>query len=182
MKYQGIIFSGLPGSGKSTLAAAVSQIFGWQYHSIGHLWREKWEKLYPDGKISREDYWRQVADDENLAMDTEFRRLAVKGNLVGDLRYVAPLRDLSLLLIFITADLEIRASRAVGLSKYAGKNKDELKKLLLQREIDEAMAGQRLYQEDYRDSCHYHLTLNSGMMSQEEEIAVVKILMSLKSN
>lgn len=176
MKYQGIIFSGLPGAGKSTLAKEISRIFGWPHHSIGHLWREKWENLHPDGKISREEYWRQVPDEDNLAMDAQFREVAVKGGIVGDLRYGMLLRDLPLLLVFITAGLGVRASRAMGLPKYAGKDKEELQKLLARREADEAATGQRLYQKDYRDPCHYHLTLNSGMMSQEEEIAIIKSL------
>jgi len=176
MKYQSIVFSGLPGAGKSTLVAKLKEIYGWPILSVGDLWREKWAKLYPNKEISFEEYWRATSSEDNRQINIDFREKIAKDRLLGDSRYTIYLRDLPVLLVFLTADLETRAQRGVGLAKYNGNNQGEIKDILYRREADEVAASKRLFEYDYRDSANYHLVLNTAMMSQEEEIAAINSL------
>ena len=55
-------------------------------------------------------------------------------------------------LVFLTADLNIRAKRGVGLAKYNGNGEKEIKEILYRREADEVAASKRLFGYDYRES------------------------------
>ena len=176
MKYQSIVFSGLPGAGKSTLVAKLKEIYGWPILSVGDLWREKWAKLYPNKEISFEEYWRTTSSEDNRQINIDFREKITKDHLLGDSRYTIYLRDLPVLLVFLTADLETRAQRGVGLAKYNGNGQEQIKDILYRRQADEVAASKRLFGYDYRDSANYHLVLNTAMMSQEEEIAAINSL------
>jgi cytidylate kinase len=174
MKYQSIVFSGLPGAGKSTLVAKLKEIYKWPVLSVGDLWRARWANLYPDKKISFEEYWRTTSSEDNRQVNVDFREQATKNHLIGDSRYTVYLKDLPVFLVFLTADLNIRAKRGVGLAKYNGDGEKEIKEILYRREADEVAASKRLFGYDYRDPANYHLVLNTAMLSQEEEIAVIQ--------
>ena len=118
MKYQSIVFSGLPGAGKSTLAKTIGQLYGWPVYSAGGLWRAKWSRLYPSGEVDFEDYWRSTSTQENLKIDRDFRNIAIRGRVVGDVHYAINLLSLPILLVFLSADIDTRAQRALGLEKY----------------------------------------------------------------
>jgi cytidylate kinase len=178
MKYQSIVFSGLPGTGKSTLAKKIGQLYGWPVHSAGGLWRAKWSKIYPNAEVSFEDYWRTTSIQENLKIDRDFRNIAIRGRVVGDVRYTVNLLSLPVLLVFLSADIDNRGQRAAGSDKYKDMSAGEIKKLLIRRENDEAATSTRIYGYDYRDSSYYHLTINTAMLSPEEEIALIKVLVS----
>ena len=182
MKYQSIVFSGLPGAGKSTLVKKIADIYKLPVFAVGDLWRSKWGKLYPDQKVSFEEYWRTTSTQENLQVNIDYRENALKGNFIGDSRFAIYLRDLPILLVFLSATIEARAQRGFGLEKYKGKSVDEIKKILCQREVDEASFSKRLYNYDYRDSAYYHISLNTGMLSQEQEIAIINGLMPPAAN
>ncbi|MFA6376382.1 MAG: cytidylate kinase family protein [Candidatus Paceibacterota bacterium] len=177
MKYQSIVFSGLPGAGKSTLVEKLRKMYGWPVLAVGDLWRDKWAKLYPDKSVSFEEFWRTTSTDDNRQINVDFRESVLKNKLIGDSRYSIYLRDLPILLVFLTADLDTRARRGLGLAKYNSHSEEEIKKILYQREADEVAAGKRLYNYDYRDSRNYHLVFNTGMLTQEEEIAIVDSVM-----
>jgi len=178
MKYQSIVFSSLPGAGKSTLVKKLSEIYCWPVLSVGDLWREKWKKLHSDQEITFEEYWRTSSTSENLQVNADFREEVLKKNLIGDSRYSIYLRDIPVLLVFLTAGLDLRAKRGFGLEKYQGKSAEEIKKILCQREVDETATSKRLFNYDYRDPAYYHITLNTGLLSQEEEITIIKGLVS----
>lgn len=177
MKYQSIVFSGLPGAGKSTLVAKLKEIYKWPMLSVGDLWRARWANLCPDEEISFEEYWRTTSSEDNRQVNVDFREQATKNHLIGDCRYTVYLKDLPVFLVFLTADLNIRAKRGVGLAKYNGNGEKEIKEILYRREADEVAASKRLFGYDYRDPANYHLVLNTAMLSQEEEIAVIKSLL-----
>lgn len=179
MKYQSIVISGLPGAGKSTLVEKLGKIYGWPVLAVGDLWRAKWPKLYPNKEIPFEEYWRTTSTEDNFQINNDFRETILKQKLIGDSRYSIYLRDLAVLLVFLNAHLDARARRGVGLAKYNHHSEEEIKKILYDREADELAAGKRLYAYDYRDNRNYHLTLNTGMLSQEEEITIIKGLMPL---
>lgn len=174
MKYQSIVFSGLPGAGKSTLVAKLQEIYSWRLLSIGDIFRRRWIEKYPDRKISFEDYWRQVADEEIVKLNVEARDAFSKKNIIGDSRYTIYLRDLPIFLVFMSADIDVRATRAFGLEKYGGKSIEEIKSILARRESDEMAVAKKLFGYDYRESHYYDLVINSGRLTVEEEIAVIQ--------
>ncbi len=174
MKYQSIVFSGLPGAGKSTLVKKLNDIYGWPVYSIGEIWRQRWVKLYPGREVAFEDYWRNTLPEDLVQINVDAREMFAKDKIIGDSRYTVYLRDLPIFLVFMSADLDARATRAFGLDKYDGKSLEEIKKILAQREADEAKIGRELFGYDYRDSYYYDLVINSGRLSLEEEINVIK--------
>jgi cytidylate kinase len=174
MNYKSIVFSGLPGAGKSTLVEKLSDVYGWPVCSVGNQWRARWKQKYPSNKVPFEEYWRTTSTKDLEQINMDFAEAIIKGNMIGDSRYAIYLRNLPVLLVFLSADLETRASRAFGLEKYKDKPIEEIKQILQQREVDEIAAGRRLYSYDYRDSCYYHVSINTGMLSQEEEIAIIR--------
>ena len=48
-----------------------------------------------------------------------------------------------------------------------------VKQILIERERDETKMGHDLFEIDYRDAKHYHLIINSGLLTVDEEIPVV---------
>lgn len=176
MKYQSIVFSGLPGAGKSTLAKRVGQLYGWPVYSAGGLWRAKWRRLYPNEEIAFDDYWRTTSVQENLKIDRDLRNIVIRGRVVGDVRYAVNLLNLPVLLVFLSADIDTRTKRALGTDKYKDMAAADIRKLLIRREADEVSISQRLYGYDYRDSLYYHLSINAAMLSREEEIALIRTL------
>jgi len=101
MKYQSIVFSGLPGAGKSTLVEKLKNIYGWPVLAVGDLWRAKWAKLYPNKEIPFEEYWRTTSSEDNKQVNIDFREAVLGKNLIGDSRYTIYLRDLPVLLVFL---------------------------------------------------------------------------------
>ncbi len=175
MVFTSIVISGLPGSGKSTLARRLSEIYGWPIHSMGELFREKWKTLHPDGKVPFETYWRRTGLEENRSVNEEFRRLVSQGSIIGEGRYFIDCQGTPTLFLFVTAPVEIRAARA-DRKKYSG-NPPQVIDLLRSKEQDEVRMGQTLFGYDYRDPIQYHLVLNSGMLSVDQEVGLVKKLM-----
>ena len=174
MQYKGIVFSGLPGAGKSALVKLLADFYPWQIFSAGNLWRKRWEVTYPDSKVSFEEYWRSVSMNEKMRFAAEVDETYVKGKVIGDSRFTINLRQASLLLVFVTADLDTRAARALSLGKYGSATLEEIKSILAGREQDELRTGQELFGYDYRDPNYYHLVINSANLTIDEEAAVVE--------
>ena len=174
-----IILSGLPLSGKTTLAKKLGEMYHWHIYAIGQLWRDQWKEQYPKGEVSFEEFWRGVPLKDQQKINVKAREIFKAGNVIGDSRYSIYCKDLPSLLVFVTADLKIRAQRAH--LKYPGKSMEDIEHILQGRENDELTVGKQLYGNnfDYRDSAHYHLSLNSGMLSVEEEVAAIEKVITL---
>jgi cytidylate kinase len=179
MKYNAINLSGLPISGKSTLAKKLSEIYGWEIYSVGKIWRKKYEKDHPNKDITFEEWWKATTVKDNIDADNQAREIMKKGNVVGDFRFSIICKDLPVLLVFVTADLDTRAKRATETEKYENKTIEEIKKLLLIRENNEVKMAKEIYGEDYdyRNPKQYHVILDSGKMTVEEEIEKVRLMM-----
>jgi len=173
MKFNGIVFSGLPGAGKSALVQKLATRFGWPVFSAGGQWRKKYGELYPDHRITFEEYWRNIPVDEKIKFNDSVDEVYSEGKVVGDSRYPVNLRKLPLLLIFMTADLETRAARALALGKYGAADIDGIKSILSARENDEIKTGFDLFNYDYRDPNYYHLVLNSAKLSIDQEAKAI---------
>jgi len=119
MKYQNIVFSGLPGAGKSTLVKKISEFYGWPVHSIGEIWRQRWAAAYPNKELSFEEYWSKSPREDQMRINIEAREIFTQSKIIGDIRYTIYLRDLPIFLVFMSADLETRATRGFGLENTA---------------------------------------------------------------
>ncbi|MDD5133468.1 MAG: cytidylate kinase family protein [Candidatus Nanoarchaeia archaeon] len=177
MKYKSIIISGPPVSGKSTLAEKLAKIYNWPVYSIGQLWRDEWTKLYPNKEISFEDYWKKITLKNNLSMDKRFKNIIEKGEFIGNMRYGVQYKDPSVLLVLVTANIDLRAKRGLDVDVYKGKSFEEIKKILIGRENNEAKVGKDMYKYDYRDPKHYNLILDSSKLTIEEEISIITNLL-----
>lgn len=184
MQYTSLALAGLPGSGKSVLCTALSKKLNWPVHTIGDLFRkryEKWKEL-KDNFISFEDYWANyVTADEIYQVNEEARKILERGNVILDSRY-ASLNALNLntcLRVFLTAPLNIRAQRNFWSVKYDCKDPDSIALILQQRENDERQRGNVLFgaffegDYDYTDKKHYDLVIDSGVLSVDEEVSQI---------
>ncbi|MFH1420683.1 MAG: cytidylate kinase family protein [Candidatus Aenigmatarchaeota archaeon] len=181
MQYDGIILSGFPVSGKSTLAKRLSGIYQWPVYSVSKAFRDAWQQKYPDGKVTFEEYWRnEITFEQNMDVNVIAHGVFEKGKVIGETRYTYAFRDLPLLFVFLAADLDVRAERG-SKERYKGNTPEEVKRILLQRESDELVTGFKLFGDDYdwRKPQHYHLTLNSGMLTMEQEIEIVRSAMNI---
>ncbi|MBS3056860.1 MAG: cytidylate kinase family protein [Candidatus Aenigmarchaeota archaeon] len=177
MDYNSIILSGLPGSGKTTLAESLTPIYDWPVFSVGQKIRNEWEVRFPDENISFEEYFRSLTFGDSLIIDHEIRDITERGNVIIDRRYIFDSQHLPVLLVFITAELDVRAERSLFTEKYCGRTVEQIKQILIQREQDELRVSQEMYNADYRDPKYYHIVLNSGLLSVSEEVVIIRSLL-----
>lgn len=181
MAYRSIVLSGNPKSGKSALADQISERYEWPTRSIGGMWKEKHRQLYPNGEVPFEEYWANTTREENLRVNVEAKLLFESGGIVADSRFVSYLDPAICLLIFVTSDLDTRAVRAWRDQKdYKGKSIEEVKAILERREMDEVRIGKDLFGIDYRDPRQYHLVINSGALTVQQEVAIVASLIEAR--
>lgn len=185
--YNAIGICGLPKSGKTELCKRLKDIYGWRSTSIGQLCRDRYEQWISenrDRRISFEEYWGRgfFTNDDILKVNEEAREMVSKGNMILDSRYLAVnCKDLNnVATFFLTADIDIRVERVKNSKEYLGKNEKEIRLILENRERDELKRGQEIYagvfngNYDYRDPKRFHLLINTGMMSIEQEVEVVR--------
>ncbi len=181
MKYNGIVISGLPCSGKSTVGKRLAEKYNWQFYSVGNVWDEKfkeWMEKYSEGRISSEilfgQYWKERSEEENKEVDRKTRSLLEQGQIVVDSRYACMYcPDLPLLRVYIDADPWIRAQRCIDDGRYPGMSAREIKEEILKREAKEIEVGIHLFGYDYTDESLYHISLDSGKRTIEEQIASI---------
>ncbi len=108
-------------------------------------------------------------------MNLVAREIFAHGNIIGDTRYAIFCRDLPSLTAFVTADMNTRALRAMRSEKYRDKKFHTVRTILFAREEDEVRIGKQLVGSwyDYRNPEHYHMVLDSGTLSLEEEVASI---------
>ena len=175
--YKSIVLSGNPGSGKSVLAMALSKKYGWPVHSMGGLWRNKYKELHPKGEITFEEFWGRTTAEDSRQMNEQAKKIFENGGMIGDSRYVSYLDKKVCLLVFVTADIDTRARRAQNRDEYKTMPVQEIKKILEKREKDELKIGEGLFGIDYRNVNYYHVVINTGMMTVEQEVGVIEALM-----
>ena len=176
-RYKSIILSGNPASGKSVLAERLSKKYGWPIHSMGGLWRKRYKEMHPNGDISFEEFWGRTTPEDSRKMNEEAKKIFEDGGIIGDSRYVSYLDGSVCLLVFVTADIGTRAKRVCDRDEYEGMSASEIERVLEKREKDELKIGEGLFGIDYRDTKHYHVVINSAMMTVEQEVDVIESLM-----
>ena len=186
MKYKGVIMSGLPCSGKSVLCERLASEYGWEIFSFGKMWRDKWRLVYPTGNVSFENWWRNTTIEDNRQVNTTGRELFKKKSYVIDSRYSAfYCKDLPYLLVFLSADLDIRVKRCKEREDREvaegaipkGRGEEELRRILQEREQDELRMGREIFGEDYRDWSHYDSMLNTSGLTVMQEFNSLRALL-----
>jgi len=98
-----------------------------------------------------------------------------KRELIVDSRYSAfYCKDLPYLRVFLDAKLDVRVERAMKREGGNTKDADKLKEILMNRERDEYQVGMNLFGEDYRDSKHYHIMIDSSDLTIEQEFNCIR--------
>lgn len=175
----GVVLSGLPVSGKSTLAKMIAASYGLGHVALGQYWRDAYARL-PDSvraTTTFEVFWEKSDREENYRINAEAKPVFESGTVVGESRYVSYLDRNKCLLVFVFADLDIRADRALKNRvdyQESGLDIEAIKKLLRVREEAEYLKGMELFGVDYRDRSRYDLHIDSGIRTPEEEFRMVQ--------
>lgn len=188
MPYTAVGISGDPCSGKTSLVQVLRAQLGWKVLSIGELFRSKFEvwKSNTPLQASHEnfEYWwaNIVAGAEIREVNREAAARIAQENLILDSRYVAVnARGLpQVARVFLTAPIEVRAQRAITAGKYSNlslRGSGGVMDILHQRGRDEYQRGNSLFNIDYRNPHDYHLVLNTGLLTPEQEVAQVCTLL-----
>lgn len=187
MIYNALGISGDPCSGKTSLIERLAQELRWSIVSIGGLFRkrfERWESensLYRQG-VDFDEWWANtVTDAEIRKVNREAATRLAQGGVILDSRYIAEnAKNIpSVARVFLTAPLEVRGTRALDAGRYPGvplSGANGVMDLLHKRGRNEYEKGQSLFDIDYRDARDYHLTLNTGLLTIEQEVSQVLAL------
>jgi len=181
------VFSGGPGGGKSSLANRIAALFNVPVVSAGTILREKHKVLYPDGAVSFEDWYGTQNGKSVKTLNDEIKTIFESGKVVGESRFVGHFDAPKCLFVYVDAAIAIKAERLSkdkNRSDYYGKSVEEVSQILKRRTLDETKVAEELAQlygigstYDYKDPKHYHLYLNSGILSLEEEVEKVLAMM-----
>lgn len=189
MLYNALGISGDPCSGKSSLIKLLAQELGWNVLSIGGLFRKRFEQWKEATSIRTSlendfDWWwaNRVTDADIRSVNTEAAAKLAQGDTLLDSRYISVnAKGLSnVARVFLTAPLEIRATRALASGRYEGLllcGAGGAMDLLHQRGNEEYRRGKELYGIDYRNPHDYHLVLNTDLLTIDQERAQVLTLL-----
>lgn len=184
MAFNAIGLSGDPCSGKTVLIRELERVLGWEVLSIGGLFRKRfitWQADLPSLRNTADfdEWWaNRVSDRDIRQVNREARERLERGEVILDSRYVAVnAQDFpTVARIYLTAPLEVRGQRALISGRYPGlslRGDGGAMDKLHRRALEEYKKGTDLFKIDYRDPTAYHLILNTGMLSLDQEISQV---------
>jgi len=175
-----ITISGLHGTGKSTYARVVARSFKLRHVSAGELFRQiAAERNCSIAELSLEAE-KDIAVD--CLLDDRTRQEIRKGDVVIDgllASWIA--KDTVALKIYLLAPYQTRIGR---IASRDGVSYDEAERLTILREQIERRRFKRFYGIDIDDLSIYDLVFNTGLMSTDLNIGVIKSLVKryIKSN
>lgn len=174
MEYHNLLISGLPGSGKSTLIRRLSEIYQIPVISIGDTLRERWKKEYPNEEIPFDAYFRSIPETDLVRINLDLKQRVTQGGVIVDTRFPPLVENERSTKLFVKANLEVRVERAF-VNQKNNLSKNEIKRILLQREQDELKRGKELVSPhyDYRDIGNYHIQLDTSNLTIEQEIDLI---------
>ncbi len=162
--------SGLHGTGKSTYARKIAEKFGLRHISAGELFRQiAAERGLSLSELSREA---EEKDELDRLLDERTKNELGKGGVVVDGLLTGWLaREEDALKIYLSAPYEVRVKR---IALRDGVTYDEAERATALRESIERRRFKRLYGIDIDDLSIYDLVLNTGLMSIEGNVEVIR--------
>lgn len=169
-----IAISGLHGTGKSTYARKIAEELGLHHVSAGELFRQiAAERNLSLSELSHEAEKKDEFDrllDERTKKEIEKGEVVVDGLLAG---WMA--RGHDALKVYLSAPYEVRIGR---IASRDGLSYAEAEKATALRESIERRRFKKLYGIDIDDLSIYDLVLNTGLLSIESNIEVIKSFVS----
>ncbi|MDQ1280217.1 MAG: CMP/dCMP kinase [Thermoproteota archaeon] len=162
--------SGLHGTGKTTYARLLAEDFGLRHISAGELFR----RIAKEKEMSLAEFSKLASKDPlvDKIIDDQTKKEAKEGNVVIDgllASWVAG--DLADIKVHLVAPEKIRITR---IAKRDGIPYREAMKITLLRERIEKERFKRVYSIDIDDKSIYDLVLNTGQLSLEANVEIIK--------
>jgi len=171
--FMSVALSGTAGAGKSALIKQLretraSETYGWPVYAVGQIIRDRYKQAHPDRAVTFEEFCRNVPHEQNMQFYAELKLRLESSNMIGDSRFIMNLDPAKCLRVFLDAPLMVRALRRQG--AYPGMSPIQVAEFLNQRDLDDFEKGMKMQGSDYRDPSHYHLVLNTSIMSIAQEV------------
>lgn len=167
MGFRNIAVSGRIAVGASTLAKQLSQTLGWPLRDASQIFRDISAQSCFDLEKNPQKYADDIdsqVDNETISNLKSLSHLVVASKLAGFLSRDIP----HVYRVLVTCPLQDRVQRY---SRDRGYVLAEARRLLFLREREDRKKWGRLYgHRDFFDPSFFHVTLNSGKFSVEEEI------------
>ena len=165
-----ITISGLHGSGKSTVARVVSKAFNLRHISAGELFRQiALKRGLTVSELSKLSSEKRNVDD---VVDERTRNEAKQGNVVLDGLLAGWLvKEEADIKIFLVASERVRIER---IARREGISYESAREATLLREGLERRRFNRFYGFDLRDLSLYDLVFNTGLLSIEANMQIIK--------
>jgi len=183
MVFQNIAVSGRIAVGASTLAKTLTQKLGWPLRDASQIFRDVTAQMgfnletdVSQAVENRDDLIDKEVDDKTLAVLKENHHVVVTSKLAGFLS-----QDIShTFRILIICPQEKRIHRYAASRGYSP---DKAKELLILRERLDQQKWERLYgKQDFFAPANFHLVIDSGRLSLEEEVELVLRHLNLTQN
>ncbi len=172
-----IAVSGPHGSGKSTCSRRLAEKLGYKYLSAGQVFRDFAQKK----GLSIEAFSREAekCDDIDKEIDERTKNLALtEENLVVDAQLAGwLLKEKALLLVYITAPLDIRVKR---IAMRENKEIASVHKETVVREESEKNRYHKLYNIEIDDTSIYDLIINSEKFDADDCVDIIMATIKIK--
>lgn len=162
--------SGLHGTGKTTYARMLAKDFGLRHISAGELFR----RIAKERGLSLAEFSKLASKDPAVdkIVDDQTKKEAKEGSVIIDgLLASWIVGDLADIKVHLIAPEKIRITR---IARRDGIPYKEAKKITLLREGIEKERFKRVYSIDIDDKSIYDLVLNTGKLSLEANLEVIK--------
>ncbi len=171
-----ITLGGNIGAGKTTLATALAKRLGYEELYVGGLFRA----AAAERSMGIEEFYASLENNPALERGIDQRQvdlMKTKDNLVIQGRiswFLAKQSPFRIINIFLAVDPRIGAERKIKEGVYPGKTVEQVLAIHQQRENDELIHYQKLYEiKNFLDPAHYDFVLDTSRLSEVEVLEKV---------
>ncbi|MFO7619004.1 MAG: AAA family ATPase [Thermoplasmata archaeon] len=167
-----ITISGPPGSGKTTVGRLLADKMDMEFISTGMIFREMAQErgisLPEFGKMALENHdIDKELDKRMLALAKEKKDIILEGRLTAHMLH---LNGIKCFKVWIEAHIHTRAGRISGRE---GKNPEQVRLEILEREKCEWDRYKKIYDIDLKSLAVYDLVINSDDMTPEQIVSEI---------